>query len=85
MKGLECKACSTIIFIKKNQKEPLWCPICRGNMIEIKIKEKGNIKKYNCPECNYEFFIEENIIPYKCANCNYTFVRVEGKIQEERL
>jgi transposase-like protein len=54
-------------------------------MIEIKIKEKGNVKRYNCPECNYEFFMEENVIPYKCANCNYTFVKVEGKIQEERL
>lgn len=84
MRAFECKGCSTIIFIKKNQKEPLWCPMCRTSMIEVRVK-KEDVKKYKCPECGYEFFTDKNLIPYKCPNCNYTFIPTEGKIQEERL
>ncbi len=89
MKAFECKGCSTIIFIKGNIKEPLWCPVCRTGMVEIKSeirdKVKKNFKKYRCPECEYEFFIDKSSIPYKCANCNYTFVTTFGKLQGERL
>jgi|GEM_PF-878473 transposase-like protein len=89
MKAFECKGCSTIIFIKRNVKEPLWCPVCRTSMAEIKSKSKDRskrkLKKYRCPECEYEFLIDKNSIPYKCANCNYTFTTTFGKLQEERL
>lgn len=85
MKVFECKGCSVIIFISKNEKEPLWCPLCRLSMTNIEIEPKGELEKYVCPECNYKFLISKEIIPYKCPNCNYTFVKTEGKVQEERL
>lgn len=85
MRAFECRGCSAMIFIKKTQKEPLWCPICRMGMVEVKVKISEDVKKYKCPECGYEFFVNKSLNPYKCPNCNYTFMKTLGKIQDERL
>jgi len=83
MRVYECKSCGTIIGIP-DDKEPLYCPMCRGqmNILEEEIELK---KEINCPDCENKFFVKEDFSPYKCAFCNFTFITSPYRKSEERL
>ncbi|MEN3045486.1 MAG: hypothetical protein ABDH49_00640 [Candidatus Hydrothermales bacterium] len=81
--SFECKSCATLIGIAEN-KEPNFCPLCRGKMVKIE-PEINFRKKVICPDCKNEFLVEENFSPYKCAFCNFTFPTSPHRRFEERL
>ncbi len=83
MQVYECKSCGTIIGVLE-EKEPLFCPLCRGKMVNLNEKMELKIKTH-CPECDSIFFVGENFSPYKCAFCNYTFLKSPFRKSEERL
>ncbi|MEO0300976.1 MAG: hypothetical protein ABIM98_03265 [candidate division WOR-3 bacterium] len=83
MEIFECKSCGSLIGIQ-GEKEPLFCPLCRGKMIKIELDVDLKVK-IKCPECENIFFVKENFSPYKCAFCNFTFISSPFRKFEERL
>ncbi|MEN3043718.1 MAG: hypothetical protein ABDH37_00675 [Candidatus Hydrothermales bacterium] len=79
----ECKSCGTPVGTRKN-KEPNFCPLCRGKMVKIETEIDLKIK-ISCPDCKNEFLVEENFVPYKCVFCNFTFTVSPNRRFEERL
>lgn len=65
-------------------KEPLFCPMCRMSMKEIKSIMK-ELESVSCPVCENSFSFVKGNPPYKCAFCNNTFKIVPFRIQEEKL
>ncbi len=86
LKGLQCKSCGTVMFVKESELKNPWCPLCRGNTYPVHTTaELDKLKGYKCPNCGYEFWMYKRESPYKCPQCNYTFPTTPNRDFDERL
>lgn len=85
MYAYECKGCGTLVFVRSEDRPPLWCPICRSSMEQVEVGVPTDLQEWRCPECEELFSMQKGTTPYKCAYCNYTFPRSPYRIQDERL